>query len=192
MKKVGERVAAEGYTVIAPNLYWRASGKQVVGYDELPAAIGLMTSLKDEQILSDMVGASIGHLQKDGSTRPDRIGVTGFCMGGRVSFLTACNNAAVKAAVPFYGGGIGGLLEQAGGIKAPLLLFWGENDPFIPLDEVKKVEARLTELGKRYESIVYPAAPHGFFCEERDSFRADAAKDAWERLKKFFAANLKG
>lgn len=191
MKDVAARIAAEGYSVVAPNLYHRAEGPQVVGYDELPAAIGLMTQVTDANILADM-GASIDYLQKQPSTRADKIGVTGFCMGGRVSFLTACNNAAVKAAAPFYGGGISALLDQAGGIKAPLLLFWGENDPFIPLDQVKATEDKLKELGKKHESIVYPGAPHGFFCNGRDSYRADAAADAWERLKKFFAANLKG
>lgn len=189
IKKVAERIAAEGYAVVAPNLYFRASGKQVVGYDELPAAISLMTSLADDKIAADMA-ATIAHLQKQPFTRADRIGVTGFCMGGRVSFLTACRNPAVKAAAPFYGGGIGGLLDQAGGIQAPLLLFWGENDPFIPLEEVRKVEAKLKDLGKRHQSIVYPGAPHGFFCNERDSYRADAAADAWEKLKRFFAENL--
>lgn len=191
IKSVAERVAAEGYAVVAPNLYHRAEGKQVVGYDELPAAIGLMTQLSDANIVTDMK-ATIDYLQKQPFAKADKIGVTGFCMGGRVSFLTACNNAAVKAAAPFYGGGIGGLLDQAGGIKAPLLLFWGENDAFIPMDEVKKVEARLEELGKTAQSIVYPGAPHGFFCNERDSYRADAAADAWEKLKKFFATHLQG
>lgn len=191
IKSVAERIAAEGYAVVAPNLYHRAEGKQVVGYDELPAAIGLMTQLSDANILADMK-ATIDYLQKQPFTKADRIGVTGFCMGGRVSFLTACNSDAVKAAAPFYGGGTAGLLDQAGGIKAPLLLFWGENDAFIPLDEVKKVEARLKELGKKAESIVYPGAPHGFFCNERDSYQADASADAWDRLKKFFAAHLKG
>lgn len=191
IKSVAERLAAEGYAVLAPNLYHRAPGKQVVGYDELPAAIGLMTSVTDADILADMK-ASIDYLQKQAFTKADRIGVTGFCMGGRVTFLTACNNPAVKAAAPFYGGGIGGLLDQAGGIKAPLLLFWGGEDLFIPLDEVKKVEAKLKELGKQAESIVYPGAPHGFHCDGRDSYRADASADAWDKLKKFFATHLKG
>lgn len=189
IKKVAERLAAEGYAAVAPNLYFRAGGRQVVGYDELPEAIGLMTGLDDAKIVSDMA-ATIDHLQKQSFVRADRIGVTGFCMGGRVTFLTACRNAAVSAAAPFYGGGISGLLDHAGGIRAPLLLFWGENDPFIPLEEVQKVEAKLKELGKAHESIVYPGAPHGFFCEERDSYRAAAAADAWEKLKGFFAKNL--
>ncbi len=160
MKKVAERIAAEGYVVLAPNLYHRADGKQVVGYDELPAAIGLMTSLTDPQILADMA-AAIAHLQAQPEVKADRIGVTGFCMGGRVSFLTACNNAEVKAAAPFYGGGISALLDQAQGIKAPLLLFWGENDPFISLEQVKETEERLKKLDKTHQSTSTPAPRTG-------------------------------
>ena len=72
-----------------------------------------------------------------------------------------------------------------------MLLFFGENDSFIPLDEVNRIKARLTELKKNAETVVYPGAPHGFFCEERDSYRADAAKDAWTRMLKFFDQHLK-
>ena len=128
-------------------------------------------------------------------TRPevdrDRIGVTGFCMGGRISFLTACKNADIKAAAPFYGGGIGGLLDQAPKITCPMLLFFGDQDPFIPNEEVDKIKTTLANLKKQAEVVVYPGAPHGFFCNERDSYRPDAAKNAWERLKTFLAKHLK-
>jgi carboxymethylenebutenolidase len=201
IKSVADRIAAEGYSVIAPNLYHRAAGRQVVGYDELPEAIRLMGELWDEKIVADM-DATIRFLQKQPATKADRIGVTGFCMGGRVTFLSAARNRAVKAAVPFYGGGIAVSmapgertpkppLDYAEQLQAPMLLFFGENDPFIPLDQVDTIKRRLQELGKQAEVVVYPGAPHGFFCDERDSYRADAAADAWERLKRFFARHLK-
>jgi len=200
IKDVAVRLAREGYVTLAPDLYYREKNA-VVGYDNLPDAIRLMTSLWDDKIVKDMHGA-IAHLQQQPFVRADRIGVTGFCMGGRITFLTACQNPAVKAAVPFYGGGIGSImqpgertpkapLEYADKLRAPMLLFFGEVDPFIPLDEVEKVKARLAELKKNAETIVYPGAPHGFFCDERDSYRADAAKDAWQRMLKFFAQHLK-
>lgn len=148
-----------------------------------------MTTLSDDTIVKDM-SAAIAHLQQL-SVRADRIGVTGFCMGGRVTFLTACANPAVKAAVPFYGGGISALLDRADHITAPMLLFFGESDPFIPLDQVESIKQRLAELKKNAEMVVYPGAPHGFFCNERDSYRPDAAKDAWERMRKFLAQHLK-
>jgi carboxymethylenebutenolidase len=200
IKDVAARLAREGYATLAPDLYYRESNP-VVGYDNLPDAIRLMMTLWDDKIVKDM-GAAISYLQKQPVVRGDRIGVTGFCMGGRVTFLTSCLNAAVKAAVPFYGGGIGSVmqpgertpkapLEYADKLVAPMLLFFGEQDSFIPLDEVERIKTRLAELKKNAATVVYPGAPHGFFCEERDSYRADAAKDAWSRMLKFFGQHLK-
>ena len=199
IKDVVARLAREGYAALAPDLYYRESSA-VVGYDNLQEAIRLMMNLWDDKVVADM-NAAIMHLQQQPSVHADRIGVTGFCMGGRITFLTACLNPAVKAAVPFYGGGIGSVqssartpqapLDYADKLTAPMLLFFGENDSFIPLDEVEKIKRRLWELKKNAEVVVYPGAPHGFFCNERDSYRADAAKDAWDRLLKFFGQHLK-
>jgi carboxymethylenebutenolidase len=189
IKDVANRIAAEGYAVLAPDMYYREQNA-VVGYDQLPEAIRLMTSLQDDKIVADMA-ALVNYLQSQEFVRGDRIGVTGFCMGGRITFLTACKNAAIKAAAPFYGGGIGGLLDHAPKISCPMLLFYGDQDPFIPNDEVEKVRTTLNKLNKHAEVVVYPGAPHGFFCNERESYRPDAATDAWGRLKTFFATHLK-
>src|SRR5215468_5803362 len=200
IKDVAGRVASEGYVVLAPNLYYRENNA-VVGYDQLQDAIRLMMGLWDDKIVKDM-GAAISYLQQQPEVRADRIGVTGFCMGGRVTFLTACQNPAVKAAVPFYGGGIGSVmqpgertpkapLEYADKLAAPMLLFFGEKDAFIPLDEVERIKSRLAALKKDAETVVYKGADHGFFCNERPSYNAEAAKDAWGRLLKFFEKHLK-
>jgi len=96
-----------------------------------------------------------------------------------------------------HGGGIGSVgQESARTPKAPLyyadrlggsmLLFFGENDPFIPREEVDLIRSRLAELKKDAEIVVYPGAPHGFFCDQRDSYRPDAAQDSCGRLLKFF------
>ena len=187
IKDVACRIAAEGYAVVAPDLYYREQGA-VVGYDDLQEAIRLMMTLSDDNVIADMK-AVVDYLKGQPFTHPDRVGVTGFCMGGRVSFLTACRNPDVKAAVPFYGGRIGrnmqtndktpkAPLEYAASLAAPMLLFFGEDDSFIALDEVELIKRRLAELGKQAETVVYPGAPHGFFCEERPSYQPDAAKDA--------------
>jgi carboxymethylenebutenolidase len=189
IKDVAGRVAAEGYVALAPDMYYREPNN-VVGYDQLPEAIRLMTSLRDEKIVADMA-AAVTYLQSQEFVRGDRIGVTGFCMGGRITFLTACKNSDVKAAAPFYGGGIGGLLDQASKITCPMLLFFGDQDPFIPNEEVEKIKSTLARLNKPAEVVVYPGAPHGFFCNERDSYRPEAAQDSWQRLKTFFAKHLK-
>jgi len=188
IKDVARRVAAEGYVTLAPDMYYRQPNA-VAGYDQLPEAIRLMTALRDDAIVADLA-AVVSHLQSQDSVRGDRIGITGFCMGGRISFLAACKNSQIKAAAPFYGGGIGGLLDQAPKITCPLLLFFGDQDPFIPNDEVAKIKSTLEQLKKNAEVVVYPGAPHGFFCNERDSYRPDAAADSWERTKAFFKKHL--
>jgi carboxymethylenebutenolidase len=188
IKEVASRIAAEGFVALAPDMYYREPNAEV-GYDQLPDAIRLMTSLRDDKIVADMAGA-VTYLQSQEFVRSDRIAVTGFCMGGRISFLTACNNSGIRAAVPFYGGGIGGLLDQVPKIACPMLLFFGDQDAFIPNDEVEKIKATLARLNKTAEVVVYPGAPHGFFCNERDSYRPDAAKDAWDRLGAFFTKHL--
>lgn len=189
IKDVARRLAAEGYVALAPDVYYRQPNA-VVGYDQLPEAIRLMTLLRDDQIVAD-VSAAVSYLQGQPFVRADRIGVTGFCMGGRISFLSAATIPALKAAAPFYGGGIGGLLDRAANISCPMLLFFGDQDPFIPNEEVATISRTLSDLHKPAEVKVYPGAPHGFFCNERDSYRADAAKDAWGRLTGFFAQHLK-
>jgi len=190
IKNVAARIAAEGFVVVAPDMYYRERDA-VVGYDQLDRAIQLMSGLKDDAILAD-ISSVLGHLEKNPSVRADRIGITGFCMGGRISFLSACNlSGRIKAAAPFYGGGIGGLLDQAKGIGCPVLAFFGDQDAFIPNDEVDRVRSTLKDLGKDAEVVVYPGAQHGFFCDERDSYNAAAASDAWERLGKFFSTHLK-
>ncbi|HVM96986.1 MAG TPA: dienelactone hydrolase family protein [Candidatus Acidoferrales bacterium] len=199
IKDVAERIAREGYITLAPDMYYRDKDA-VVGYDNLPDAIRLMSGLYDEKIVKDMA-AAIKFVQGQPQVRGDRIGVTGFCMGGRITFLTACRNPAVTAAAPFYGGGIGSVmqpgertpkapLDYADQLSAPMLLFFGGEDPFIPNEEVDRIKSRLAELGKDAETIVYPGAPHGFFCNERDSYRPEAAKDSWQRLLQFFGKHL--
>lgn len=189
IKDVANRLAGEGYVALAPDMYYRQPNA-VVGYDQLPEAIGLMTSLRDDAIVKD-VSAAVSYLEAQPFVRADRIGITGFCMGGRISFLSACSIPALKASAPFYGGGIGGLLDRAGGINCPMLLFFGDQDPFIPNDEVDTIRKTLGDLKKQAEVQVYAGAPHGFFCNERDSYRPEAAADAWKRLTAFLARHLK-
>ena len=177
---VADRLAQSGYLALVPDLY---RGKATAEEEE---AHHLMTGLDFGDAASQDIRGAVQYLKQ----RTERVGVTGFCMGGRISFLTACKISGIKAAAPFYGGGIGGLLEQAPKITCPLLLFFGDQDPFIPNQEVTTIKSTLAKLNKTAEVVVYPGAPHGFFCNERDSYRPDAAKDAWERLKAFFKKHL--
>jgi carboxymethylenebutenolidase len=188
IRAVADRIAADGYLVLAPDLYYREPDR-IAGYGELPKAIGLMGKLEDDSIVAD-VRSAIDFLKAEPGIRPDRIGMTGFCMGGRVTMLAA-TRLPIQAAAPFYGGGIAGLLGAAEGIACPMVLFFGGKDAYIPQGDVEKIRARLASLGKRAEVVVYPDADHGFFCDERPSYDAAAATDAWRRLTKLFAENLK-
>ena len=189
IKDVARRIAAEGYVTLAPDLFHRGGPGRVAGYDQLPEALRLMGELTDAGIVED-VGAAVAYLERQPFVRANRIGITGFCMGGRVSYLAAgALPDKIKAAVPFYGGGIP--IDRTATLRAPVLAFFGEDDAFIPLDQVRALEDEATRRGKSLETVVYPNAPHGFFCDERDSYRPDAARDAWGRLKAFFATHLK-
>jgi len=189
IKDVARRIAGEGYVTLAPDLFHRGGPGRVAAYDDLPQALRLMGELNDDGIVED-VRAGIAYLESQRSVRKDRIGITGFCMGGRVSFLAACALPdKIKAAVPFYGGGIP--IDRTATLKAPVLAFFGEDDGFIPLGQVHALEEEAKRYGKSLETVVYPKAPHGFFCEERDSYRPEAARDSWARLKTFFAKHLK-
>ena len=189
IKDVTRRIAGEGYVALAPDLYWRGGEGRTVRYDQLPEAIGLMHSLKDVEIVADLRSA-IGYLEKQAFVRADRIGITGFCMGGRVSYLAACELPdKIKASVPYYGGGIPA--DKTEKLRCPVLAFFGEKDAFIPLDSVEQLKAEAKRLGKNVEVVVYPGADHGFFCNERASYQKAAAEDSWQRLKAFFAKHLR-
>jgi carboxymethylenebutenolidase len=196
IKDVTERVAAEGYVAIAPDLYYRES-PNVVGYDQLQEAIGLMQKLDPETVLGDLRSV-ITHLKTQSFVQGDRIGITGFCMGGTIAFLAACKLPTdIKAAVPFYGGSIAddaptAPLHAAGDLQAPILCFFGEKDPYIPLSQVHKIDDTLRALGKTYEVKVYADADHGFFCDERASYHPEAAQDAWDKTKAWLARYLQG
>lgn len=194
IKKVTERIAQEGYVAIAPDLYHRES-ERIVPYSDLQKAIGIMTRLKDGQVMDD-VGAAIAHLKSQNIVKPGAIGVTGFCMGGRFTYLAAAHHAKdVRAAVSFYGGGIPmgkpSPLSRTGEISCPIYLFFGGKDPLIPQEHVAEIDKALTANNVNFQSKIYPEATHGFFCDDRASYHEAAAQDAWDRTKAFFAQHLK-
>lgn len=195
IKAVAERIAREGYVTIAPDLYY-SFGSPIVPYEDVPKAIAFLQQLDDAKVMAE-IGAAIAHLKRHPDVRPDRIGITGFCMGGRITFLSAARNPSdIKAAASFYGGGIAAdtpsaPINFADRITAPVLALFGEKDQLIPLDQVKRIEETMRRLGKTYEAKVYPGAGHGFFCDERASYQAEAARDAWNRLTRWFSTYLK-
>jgi len=188
IKDVAARLAGEGYVALAPDMYYRGGAGRTAGYGDLKTAIDMMSALSDDGIVAD-VDAAARWLQAQPTVRGDQLGITGFCMGGRISYLAACAlPTTFRAAVPFYGGGIP--IERTETLACPVLAFFGEEDSFIPMEQVRALEDAARRHGKPVEVVVYPGAPHGFFCNERESYRAGAAADAWERLVTFLAQHL--
>jgi carboxymethylenebutenolidase len=152
--------------------------------------------LTDEGLLSD-VRAALDHLRAAGWA--DRqIGIVGFCMGGRVTFLVAAHEA-LGAGVGFYGGGIvtgrtegmPALLELVPGLRTPWLGLFGDADASIPVDDVEQVREALNAGADVDTSIVrYPDADHGFHCDVRDAYHEASATDAWHRTLEWLDAHL--
>jgi carboxymethylenebutenolidase len=169
--RVCQRLAHEGYATIAPDLFWRFGGsdpaKAMEHYPVLQHADGL----------ADIVEC-ISWLRAIGA---EKIGATGFCMGGGYAYLAA-TSGAVDAAVPFYGGGIA---QHLGTVQCPLLAFFGGRDEYIPRDDIAKVEEHHPG-----DVIVYEDAEHGFMRDGSPNYHDTAAPDAWTRMLAFFAQNL--
>ncbi len=180
---IANRIAAEGYVALAPDLF---HGSVTAEPDE---AQKLMMSLQEPNALVDMSGA-VAALQSRDDVRSDRIGVTGFCLGGGMSLLLAMNNPAVRAAAPFYGVPGAGM-GDAGQIQGAVMGFYAGHDDWITGEVVDGIQSALNGAGVRNEIHMYPDSHHGFFNDTSpDVHDPDAAADAWDKLKAFFAAEL--
>jgi carboxymethylenebutenolidase len=173
-----ERLASSGIAAIAPDFYHRQREPHVEPW----------TKIRDTEALRDMAQA-VKALTALTGTDPDRVGVVGFCMGGRLAFLHAANNPALRAAVVFHGGnimiareGFPSPFEQAGNIRAPVLGLFGSEDENPSPSDVEKIDFELTRLGKAHEFHSYAGAGHAFLNFTRPAvFREAAAKDAWAK-----------
>ncbi len=198
IKDVTRRFAKEGFFAVTFEPYAREGG--TLQLPNIQAVIKVINSVPDAQVMGDL-DAVVTYVKQQPAANPDRLGVTGFCRGGLYVFLFAAHNPEVKAAVSWYGpikpGNMPGIrdvgpLDVAGKITAPVLGLYGGADQGIPVADVKEMEAALKASGKTAEFIVYPGAPHAFNADYRESYRADAAKDAWARCVAWFNKYLKG
>jgi carboxymethylenebutenolidase len=183
---VAGRLAREGYIAVAPDLYSRLGNKVTTDPNQ---AGELMMGLQKEDGIADLL-AVVAHLKKTPGVRADRIGVTGYCMGGSYTTLLACHSADLKAAAAFYGEipNDDALAE----IHCPLLYVYGTDDGWIPMKEVERLQTTLERYAKVAEVQIYPGAPHAFFNDTReDVYREREAKDAWERTLRLFQRYLK-
>lgn len=198
IKDITRRFAKEGFFAVTFEPYAREGGTRQL--PDMQAIAKVINAVPDAQVMGDL-DAILAYAKQQSAANPDRVGVTGFCRGGLYALLFAAHRSDVKAAVPWYGQikpsktpGIRdvGPLDVAAKIAAPVLGFYGEADQGIPAADVKEMEAALKAAGKTAEFIIYPGAPHAFNADYRQSYRPEAAKDAWARCVAFFNKYLKG
>jgi len=197
MKEKARRFAANGYIACLPNLYSReAPGASP---EDAAAAARARGGVPDEQLVGDVDGAA-KHIQSLASSNR-KVGVIGYCSGGRQSFLAACS-LKLDAAVDCYGAfvvsappeGMGmnfqPLVHRVNDLSCPLLGLFGEDDQHPAPGEVAELEKALSAAGKAHEFYSYPGAGHAFFELDRASYRPEAATDGWKKIFEFFGKHL--
>ncbi len=194
---VARRFAKRGYLAIAPEMFVRQGDAQ--SYGEIAKLIAeVIAKVPDAQVMGDL-DACVAWARANGGNA-SKLGVTGFCWGGRIAWLYSAHNPAVKAGVAWYGRlvGAGSALtpkhpvDLASNLNGPVLGLYGGQDSGIPLDSVEKMKSALASgsgAAKRSEFVVYADAPHAFHADYRPSFRKDAAEDGWKRCLAWFEAN---
>jgi carboxymethylenebutenolidase len=183
IKDVSSRFACEEFVALAVDLF---EGKTVSRLEEARKFRELFT---EEKFLADLDGA-FDYLRSLPYVKPKRIGSTGLCMGGGLSLLFACHNEELAAAVVFYGRNPSPI-NLAKNIRCPILGNYAEADMAMTESDINLLKQTLPKYGKTFDIKVYPGAPHAFFNNTRESYRPDAAKDAWARTLQFFNKYLK-
>jgi carboxymethylenebutenolidase len=181
IRKVADGFAADGYVAIAPALFDRVERGYETGYAAQDIERGRATrgKLSTDQAMMD-VKATVKELQKAGL----KVGVVGYCFGGTIAWLAATRIDGVAAAVGYYGGGVADAADEKP--KAPVMLHFGETDASIPKEAYEKV----MKAHPNVPTFIYPGAGHGFVCDERGSYQAEAAKLARERTIEFFRKHI--
>ena len=187
-----DRLAAEGYAAVVPDIFHRM--------EDSASADGATrrASLSDPQIEDD-INATVDFLQNYPSINGDRLGITGFCMGGRITWLMATASSQFKAAEPFYpgdtmqawGAATRTPFDRASEISCPIMGHFGEDDGNPSPADMAKLDAELTRLGKAHQFFSYPNSGHGFMGPSEERYRKASAETSWSRTLEFFATHLK-
>ncbi len=192
------RFAKAGYCAIAPELYFRQGDAK--SYTDIPKLISeIVAKVPDDQVMGDL-DSSVAFLKGEGKADTAKLGITGFCWGGRIVWLYDAHNPAVKAGVAWYGP-----LQRAATplqpkypvdiakeLHGPVLGLYGGADSGIPMDSVEKMRAALktgSPAAMKSQIDVYPDTPHAFNADYRPSYRKEAAEDGWKKCLAWFKAN---
>lgn len=196
IRDVVRRFAKAGYFAIAPELYVRQGDvSKIEKIDEIVSKV--VSKVPDAQVMSDL-DKTVAFAKASGKANVDKLAITGFCWGGRITWLYAAHNPKLKAGVAWYGR----LVEKANPplqpkhpidlvaeLKAPVLGLYGGADSGIPNEGVEQFKKALKDANKPSEIVVYPDMPHGFHADYRPSYRKEAADDGWKRLLAWFKKN---
>jgi carboxymethylenebutenolidase len=179
IRAVADGYAADGYLVVAPALFDRATRNYETGYTppDIQAGVAIMQGLKWENTLAD-IGAAIESAKAAG-----KVGIVGYCYGGAAAWMAASRLSGLACAVPYYGGAIPNQVGEQP--KCPIMFHWGETDQSIPLEASKKVAAAHPQAISHFYT-----AGHGFNCDQRGSYHAESAKLARERTVEFLRKHL--
>jgi carboxymethylenebutenolidase len=183
------RLAKRGYLAVAPDLFGRQGD---VANAEMDAIRAIVATVPDSQVMSDLDATAAWAARNGGN--PDQLGVTGFCWGGRITWLYAAHNPNVKAAVAWYGPVAKPAtalqprhpVDLAAQLKAPVLGLYGGADAGIPNDTVERMQAALQAAAKPSRIHLYPDTPHAFHADYRPSYRKEQADDGWQRMLEWF------
>jgi carboxymethylenebutenolidase len=193
IKDVTRRLAKLGAFAVAPDYYFRKG--DLTAITDIPKLMPLVNSKPDAELLSDLDSTVAWAKSQGGDT--GRLGIVGFCRGGRTVWEYAAHSGALKAGVAFYGSLVDPAnpawpkspIQLAAEMKAPVLGLYGEADTGIPMAQVEQMKAALAAAGKTAEFKIYPGAPHGFHADYRTSYRKEAAEDAWSQMQAWFRKN---
>ena len=183
IKEVAKRLAREGYVALAVDLF---EGKTL---SKLEEGRKFREQFSEEKILGDL-NSAFDYLKNQQYVNPKSIGSIGFCMGGGLSLLFSCRNNQLAAAVVFYGRNPSPI-DQVKNIQCPILGNYAGADMAITESDINLLKQTLAKYGKSFDIKTYPEAPHAFFNDSRESYRPEAAKDAWKRTLQFFDEYLK-
>ena len=188
VKDVTRRLGHLGALAIAPDYYFRA-GTDLTKITEIPKLMPIVNAKPDAELFSDLDATVAWAKQQGGDT--DRLGIIGFCRGGRTVWEYSAHSPALKAGVAFYGTVVDppnpvwpkSPMQLAPEMKAPVLGLYGAEDAGIPVAQVEQMKAALAAAGKTAEFHIYPGAPHGFEADYRPSYRKEAAEEAWKEMQ---------
>ena len=193
IKDVTRRLGKLGALAVAPDYYFR-KGEDLTKITEIPKLMPIVNSKPDAELIADLDATAAWAKSQGGNT--DKLGIMGYCRGGRTVWVYSASSPNVKAGVAFYGSLVDpegqkalwpkSPTQLAPDMKAPVLGLYGEADAGIPLAQVDAMKAALQGANKTFEIKLYPAAPHGFHADYRPSYRKEAADDAWAQMTAWF------